>query len=590
MNSERSSKSNISNITTTANYLSLYLGQDQGVRLGESVVVSTKAHARMPKKKIKGQIEILTNRDAGKTYLNCIDLDQIVHIDVYHLPGEIDPRDVARAIFRAMDQYFTNQDPQLQYAEEVRFKMLSSYAEKIQISTKLGKGKIYDLFQNEIIPYTVGDEGRDHVHILARLNREEYFMVYIIATTTEEVIIQSGLQLAQVRSISHGKQKEQEDDFGHYIKIPWKRFSGQEATFMSPEENVNQLVLKLAEKFGGIEEIQDWMQMYSRNILKRKGAEYQKKKWGDIEHYVEQMEEMGLMQKTPLLGTTLTKKGLEIQDYIIKHKPELETEIRRNIRRVPGGSSTRFRKVGQSKQKTTQVEFVDYHKTINNSDNWTGNLAVAETVIQAKKSGLLRGDKHFSIKKEDLYFYDKKSYVPIDICLLMDASGSMAGDKRQAACALAQHLLLTGKERVAVVTFQEHSARVVAPFTRNQSILSKGLATINPSGLTPMASGIMTALDLISKSRVHNPLLIMITDGIPNSPLWTMDSKADALEAISKLPEQKIHFICIGVESTRLFMEKLSERGEGALYLVDDLNKENLINLVRYEKNEILKR
>ncbi len=581
-----SGPTNIGNATTVANYLILYLGQDQGVRLGDSVVVSTKAHAHMPGKKIKGQIEILTNCDAGKTYLNLMDTDQIVHIDVYHLPGEIDPRELARAIFLAMEEYFISEDPRLQYADKVRIKLVAGYAEKIHITTELGKGLIYELVQDELTPFEEDDEGKDHVHILARLKREEYFLVYVIATTVEEVVLANKLKLAQVRNISHGKQKKPEDDFGHYIKIPWKKFKGQEATFMAPEENVNQLVLKLAEKFGGLEEIEEWMQCYSSNIFKRKGAEYQKKKWGDVDHYVKQMEEMGLMHKTPL-GRILTKKGAEFQEYVIKHKCEMETEIRRNIRKVPGKSITRFRKVGQSKQRTTQVDFVDYHKTINNTDTWTGNLAVTDTVIQAKKSGLLRGDQHFSIKKEDLHFYDRKSYVPIDICLLIDASGSMAGEKRQAASYLAQHLLLTGKERVAVVTFQERAAQVVVPFTRSQSVLSKGLATINPGGMTPIASGIMTALDLIQKSRVHNPLLVMITDGIPNAALWTMDAQADALAAAANLPAQKVRFICIGVESNASFMEKLSKAGEGALYLVDDINKENLINLVRFEKQEI---
>lgn len=584
-----SGQSSISNATSVANYLSLYIGQDQGVRLGESVVVSTKVHAHMPEKKIKGQIEILINCDAGKTYLNCIDMDQIVHIDVYHMPGEIDPRELARAIYMAMEEYFVSEDPRLQYADDVRFNFLSTFAEKIQITTNQGKGLIYDLIQDEVKPFTEGEEGQDHVHILARLSRDEYFLIYIIATTVEEVILQSGVKLAQVRNISHGKQKKMEDDFGHYIKLPWKKFKGQEASLMSPEENVNQLVLKLAEKFGGVEEIEDWMQCYTSNIFKRKGAEYQKKKWGDVDHYVKQLEELGLMQKTPL-GRILTKKGLEIQDYVIKHRAELETEIRRNIRRVPGGGSTRFRKVGQSKQKTTHIEFVDYHKTVNKSDTWTGNLAVPQTVVQAKKNGFLRGDERFSIKKEDLHFYDKKSYIPIDICLLMDASGSMAGEKRQAASYLAQHLLLTGKERVAVITFQERAARVVVPFTRSQSVLNKGLATINPGGMTPMAVGIITALELIKKSRVHNPLLVLITDGIPNAALWTMDAQADAIKAALNLPDEKIRFICIGVESNAIFMEKLSKAGGGALYLVDDLNKENLINLVRYEKKTMLKK
>jgi magnesium chelatase subunit D len=118
--------------------------------------------------------------------------------------------------------------------------------------------------------------------------------------------------------------------------------------------------------------------------------------------------------------------------------------------------------------------------------------------------------------------------------------------------------------------------------------LNKGLATINPGGMTPIASGIMTALDLIISSKVHNPLLVMITDGIPNAPLWTLDAQADAIAAAAYLPDQKVRFICIGVESNASFMDKLSKAGQGVLYLVDDLNKENLINLVRYEKKAML--
>ena len=118
-----------------------------------------------------------------------------------------------------------------------------------------------------------------------------------------------------------------------------------------------------------------------------------------------------------------------------------------------GGRTSRFSKIG-NRSDTTDVQLVNYNRTVNKRDNWTGNMAVAQTVVQAKKSGLLRGDKRLSIKKEDLHFYDKKSYIPIDICLLLDASGSMAGEKRQAA-SFGQHLLLTGKERVAVVTFQK---------------------------------------------------------------------------------------------------------------------------------------
>jgi magnesium chelatase subunit D len=579
-----SGSGNISTATSVGNYLNLYLGQGQGVRLGDSIVVSRKAHARMPEKVIKGQIKILTNKDAGKTYLDYVDTDQVVHIDVYHKEGDIDPRDVAKSIFWALDDYLLEEEPQLKYAEDERFRIVADYANKIYLTTNSGKGLLYDLFQDKSSPYSEGEEGFDHIHILARFNRDEYALIYVISEAVESAILASDVKLAKVRNISHGKEKKQEENFAGNMKLPWKKFKGQIASQLPDKENVNELIMKLAEKFGGVEEIEEWMDCYSTNIFKRKGVEYQKKKWGDVEHYVEQLEELGLIEPG-LTGRKLSKRGVYLHDYIVKHKIELETEIRRNMRKVPGGGANRFRKYGKSESKHSQVEFTNYNRTVNNSEkNWSGNLAVPETVIQAKKNNFLRGDKHFTLQKEDLHFYDKKTYVPIDICLLIDASGSMAGEKRQAACFLAEHLLLSGKEKIAVVTFQEHSSQVVVPFTRNQKLLSKGLATINPAGLTPLASGIMTALKLIKSTRLRNPLLVLITDGIPNVPLWTMDAKADAITAAAQLKDTKIRFICIGVESNRIYLEKLANKASGSLYLVDDLNKENLINIVRHEK------
>lgn len=579
---------NVDKAASVGNYLNLYFGQNQGVRLGESCVVSRKAHARMPEKRVKGQVKILLNRDAGKTYLDYVDVNQVVHLDVYHQLGEIDPRNVAKVIFWRLDEYFLEQDPQLKFADDQRFKMVANYANKIFIVTNQGKGLLYDLFQDVVKPYSQGDEGFDHVHVLARLNREEYYLIYVIAEAVEEAVLASEVKLARVRNIVHGNQKQKEESFAGYIKLPWKNFKGQTTAPLPAKENVNQLILKLAEKFGGVDEIEDFMECYSTNVFKRKGIEQQKKKWGDVEHYLEQLEELGLMQNTPL-GRVFTRKGQKLKDYVINHKCELETEIRRNMRKTPGGGNSRFRKLGKVEQKATQVEFTNHNKTINDPEkNWSGDLAVSQTVIQAMKNSYMRGDDRLTIKKNDLHFYDKKTYVPIDVCLLIDSSGSMAGDKRQAACYLAEHLLLTGKEKVGVVTFQERSSKVVVPFTRNQSLLTKGLSTISPAGLTPMADGIVTAVNLIKKSKVRNPLLVLITDGIPNTPLWTLDAKADALNAAVRVAENKIRFICIGVESNRLYLEKLAKQADGTLYLVDDLNRDNLINIVRYEKKSIV--
>ncbi|HEX3010725.1 MAG TPA: magnesium chelatase, partial [Syntrophomonadaceae bacterium] len=284
---------NVDRAVAVGNYLSLYFGQNQGVRLGESCVASRKAHARMPEKRVKGQIKILLNRDAGKTYLDFVDVNQVVHLDIYHKPGGIDPRDVARAIFYKLDRYFVEKDPQLEFADDERFKIVIDYASRIYIACNQGQGLLYDLFQDVVKPLTEGEEGRDHVHILARLNREEYYLAYVIAEAAEEAILASEVKLARVRNIVHGNQKQQEENFAGYIKLPWKNFKGQSAAPLPDKENVNELIIKLAEKFGGVDEIEEFMESYSTNIFKRKGVDQQKKKWGDVEHYLEQLEELG---------------------------------------------------------------------------------------------------------------------------------------------------------------------------------------------------------------------------------------------------------------------------------------------------------
>ena len=121
------------------------------------------------------------------------------------------------------------------------------------------------------------------------------------------------------------------------------------------------------------------------------------------------------------------------------------------------------------------------------------------------------------------------------------------------------------------------------PVTRNQQDLIRGLNRIRPVGMTPLADGIITAVDLILSSRPHNPTLVLITDGLPNYPLWSFDAEKDALEAAA-VPKNKIRLICIGVEANRGFLERLADVGQGKLFVVDDLNSANLINIVKHEK------
>ena len=140
------------------------------------------------------------------------------------------------------------------------------------------------------------------------------------------------------------------------------------------------------------------------------------------------------MIKDTILGKVMTKKGLQLKDFVINHKCELETEIRRNMRKMPSGGNSRFRKLGQVDQKQTQVEFTNRNKTVNNPDkNWSGDLAVPETIVQAMKNSFLRNDPHFTIKKEDHIIMTRRVMFRL-MYAFNRCQWEHGRDKRQAAC------------------------------------------------------------------------------------------------------------------------------------------------------------
>jgi magnesium chelatase subunit D len=565
--------------SVVGNYLNIYFGQEQGVRLGESGVVSMKAHQVVPGR--KGQVKILTNRDAGQCLLEFIDPGQVVHLCVFHQQGIVHPREVAKRIFWAIEEFVLQDDSHPSFVEKDTLQNAVDHALKIQVVTCGGKGLVYDLFQGQVEPLDPGDQVTNHVRVLIKVGSEKYGIILPIAAAVEEAIITAGLELGKVRKIIHTRAKEQEESLSNYVLFPWKQLKN--ASFLTLRENQNQLVMRLAARFGSIEEVEEFLASYSPNIFHRMSKDQQRRKWGNLEENLQQLEELGIVKKT-FFGTYLTRDGKELRDFILNHKCELEAEIRRSIRRKPRKSG-KVHKLGESIQKVTSIEYVNYNKVKrHNDDTWSGHLAIPQTLIQAKKSSLLRKESRLTIQKDDLQYYEKRHYIPMDVCLLIDASASMAGEKRQAACYLAEHLLLSGREKVAVVTFQEMRARLAVPFTKCQKTLSRGLKNVRPGGLTPLADGIITSVEVIRSTRVNNPVLILITDGMPNFPLWSFDAKRDALEAAQKIAELKVRFICIGVESNRHYLKELADTGKGKLYVVDDLNRSNLVDIMAYEK------
>ncbi|ORW34133.1 hypothetical protein AWB91_00800 [Mycobacterium paraense] len=107
------------------------------------------------------------------------------------------------------------------------------------------------------------------------------------------------------------------------------------------------------------------------------------------------------------------------------------------------------------------------------------------------------------------------------VIFVVDASGSMAARDRMAAVNGATLSLLRDayqrRDKVAVITFRGHGARLLLPPTSSAHIAGRRLARFDTGGRTPLAEGLLAARELIvrerARDRARRPLVVVLTDG-----------------------------------------------------------------------------
>jgi magnesium chelatase subunit D len=143
------------------------------------------------------------------------------------------------------------------------------------------------------------------------------------------------------------------------------------------------------------------------------------------------------------------------------------------------------------------------------------------------------------------------------VVLCVDTSGSMGAAERFAAARGAVLRLLTDayqrRDRVAVVCFSGEGARVVLRPTGSVEVARQRLASSPAGGRTPLAEGIVTALDLCRSPAAagYSPVLVLVSDG---RATHGADPLAEALDAARRVAAAGVAALVVDVESgpTRL--------------------------------------
>lgn len=614
------------------------LARCRGVRLGEATVVSRQVHAWDYQK--PHVIMVLTATDAGEAMYGRTTRGEILHLDIHHDVADVDHHRVAAALRRALEGVGAPGDL-LDYFDLVtgtgggRVTGALTYGRKASLRAAHRNhvhlaGRLADDQLHLLLPLVtaVEEELRAQGVELRRVEKLNHVQwsgpsPMDLSPYTDpdcDSLLRGnggGGQNGPSAQAEGGPASSQSlrSPRTHAQAVAGGTEGRSEGAAPTPtgwealeDERRLQSVLELSRRLGSPEELKrvlddlaqenGWASLYGANSTQ-------------APFLVKQLEEEGLVRRD-MRGLRLTDAGRDLADYLNRHLRDVKLRFRKLLRRMPITKAGKSKRPGIAKvPPSADIRYGPIRGSAPAEPGaWLGDLAVPETVLAALKRTRLAqvakppgagvgpgpgaGGRQRSVplrlQREDVHVCLRTGEQPLHICLLIDASASMAGRRILAAKHLARHLLASTRDRIAVIAFQERDVRVHVPFTRDYGQVENGLARIQPLGLTPLAHGLTQSLELIRASRVRRPLLLLITDGIPTVARWTIDPLSDALEAARQVAQAKIPFSCIGLQPSRRYLEELVRAASGTLHVVEELDEDVLVTIAHRERLKTVQR
>lgn len=555
----------------------------KGIRIGETTVVSKKVHVIHPAN--PGEVKIVINQDAGATFYSRRKRDEILHIDIFHELAEVDHRRIADSVRRSVHGYF--QDRLFDQARGLFFPSPGELLNFIDIQTGTGGGRAGGSL-NYGRKLSLRKAHYNHVHLAAMLPDNCLAMLFYLVCAIEKEITAQGVEIRKVERLAHheatgkGDLSPYSSMFDSYLNE--SRMTGYGHNWDAlPREARIEAVSSMAEEFGGRATMARLL-----DLLPASGGIPPdiRSDVGDADDVIERLSSLDLLTRDKG-QVTLTPKGREVRNILATCASEIEAGIRRLIRKMPIVPRMPRREEGRFGRRARH-ERPRVSKSVKTpkEGEWCDEIAVPETVITALVRRYLDKGRSCLLERDDMRVYRHRPPRPPEVCLLIDASASMVGKRIRAAKYLIRHLATACQVRITVLTFQERDVKAQIASTRSRKTIEEGIRRIEPAGLTPLAAGISEALDFIQAKKLKDVLLVLITDGIPTMNRWTADPARDALTAAKRIAEEKVSFMCVGLQPNRDFLKKLTDTARGKLYIVDEFDKDVLIDLVRSGRRE----
>jgi len=203
-----------------------------------------------------------------------------------------------------------------------------------------------------------------------------------------------------------------------------------------------------------------------------------------------------------------------------------------------------------------------------------------------------------ALTDSDLRYKVRENHVGATIVFVVDASGSMGARKRMKETKEAILSMLLDsyqkRDKIGLVAFRKDSAETLLDITASVDLAQKKLQALPTGGRTPLASGLYQAWQLLRARKLKDPdmlpMIVLITDGRANRPLWTENAVADAVKAAELIHRDGIHGVVIDTEKDFISLhiaQQIAQAMHGTYHKVDELKAQQLRSIVKERTNQI---
>ncbi|MGV8892187.1 MAG: putative cobaltochelatase [Burkholderiaceae bacterium] len=220
------------------------------------------------------------------------------------------------------------------------------------------------------------------------------------------------------------------------------------------------------------------------------------------------------------------------------------------------------------------------------------SLAVGATLRSAALRTAASGQPlEFKVSKSDLHQQIRAGKSANLILFVVDASGSMAAQRRMEAVKGAVLTLLTDayqrRDEVAVIAFRGDTATLLLAPTRSIDRAEQGLRELPTGGRTPLPHALQLALETLEHAAANGapPLLVLLSDGKANVALHDGgDPWRETLALAEMLAGRGVPALVLDTETGYLRLGRAAQLAQalGAECLtLEELSAENLALTIR---------